>query len=380
MLFFYQILVLLSLLVFLGIVLRNLIDLPCMPAGHSPSGPFVSVLVPARNEALNIVRCIRSLLQQDYGTFEILVLDDASTDTTPELLRSLVSESGGRLRFLKGEPLPEGWHGKSWACFQLGRQAKGERLLFTDADTIHQPDALRRSVAALQDSGADMLSLTPYQELGSFGEKLVVPMVYFILMCFLPLRLVWKSRNPAFSFANGQFILFRKDFYDRINGHAAVKGDLVEDVWLCMAVKKAGGTVTAFNGTDTVSCRMYRNGKDVWDGFSKNLFAGLGYKTPALLAMIVMTALLYIAPYAFIVRSLLISEFSVPLFWLPLLQIAVVLLSRFIVALAFRQPLSLVLLHALSQFVLLAIAVNSFCVIKFGKGSSWKGRNYNFSR
>ena len=380
MLFFYQILVLLSLLVFLGIVLRNLIDLPCMPAGHSPSGPFVSVLVPARNEALNIVRCIRSLLQQDYGTFEILVLDDASTDTTPELLRSLVSESGGRLRFLKGEPLPEGWHGKSWACFQLGHQAKGERLLFTDADTIHQPDALRRSVAALQDSGADMLSLTPYQELGSFGEKLVVPMVYFILMCFLPLRLVWKSRNPAFSFANGQFILFRKDFYDRINGHAAVKGDLVEDVWLCMAVKKAGGTVTAFNGTDTVSCRMYRNGKDVWDGFSKNLFAGLGYKTPALLAMIVMTALLYIAPYAFLVRSLLISEFSVPLFWLPLLQIAVVLLSRFIVALAFRQPLSVVLLHAFSQFVLLAIAVNSFCVIKFGKGSSWKGRNYNFSR
>jgi chlorobactene glucosyltransferase len=380
MLFFYQILVLLSLLVFLGIVLRNLIDLPCMPAGHSPSGPFVSVLVPARNEALNIVRCIRSLLQQDYGTFEILVLDDASTDTTPELLRSLVSESGGRLRSLKGEPLPEGWHGKSWACFQLGCQAKGERLLFTDADTIHQPDALRRSVAALQDSGADMLSLTPYQELGSFGEKLVVPMVYFILMCFLPLRLVWKSRNPAFSFANGQFILFRKDFYDRINGHAAVKGDLVEDVWLCMAVKKAGGTVTAFNGTDTVSCRMYRNGKDVWDGFSKNLFAGLGYKTPALLAMIVMTALLYIAPYAFLVRSLLISEFSVPLFWLPLLQIAVVLLSRFIVALAFRQPLSVVLLHAFSQFVLLAIAVNSFCVIKFGKGSSWKGRNYNFSR
>ena len=104
MLFFYQILVLLSLLVFLGIVLRNLIDLPCMPAGHSPSGPFVSVLVPARNEALNIVRCIRSLLQQDYGTFEILVLDDASTDTTPELLRSLVSESGGRLRSLKGTP------------------------------------------------------------------------------------------------------------------------------------------------------------------------------------------------------------------------------------------------------------------------------------
>ena len=265
------------------------------------------------------------------------------------------------------------------ACFQLGRHAKGELLLFTDADTIHQPDALRRTVSGLKDSGSDMLSLTPYQELGSFWEKLVVPMVYFILMCFLPLRLVWKSRNPAFSFANGQFILFRKDFYDRINGHASVKGNIVADVWLCMAVKKAGGTVTAFNGTDAVSCRMYRNGKEVWEGFSKNLFAGLGYKTPVLIAMLVMTALWYIVPYLFLVRSLLTQEFSVLLFWLPLSQIAVVLISRLLVAVAFRQPLLIVLVHVFSQVVLLAIALNSFCSIKFGKGASWKGRNYNFS-
>ena len=146
-----------------------------------------------------------------------------------------------------------------------------------------------------------------------------------------------------------------------------------------MAVKKAGGTVTAFNGTDAVSCRMYRNGREVWDGFSKNLFAGLGYKTPALLAMIVMTALLYIAPYLFLARSLLTAEFSALLFWLPLSQVAVVLLSRLIIAVAFRQPLPIVLLHVFSWVVLLAIAVNSFCGIKFGKGSSWKGRNYNFS-
>ena len=379
MLFFYQLLVLLLLLVFLGIVLRNLVDLPGIPTSTPQSGPFVSVLVPARNEALNIERCVRSLLRQDYGTFEILVLDDGSTDVTPALLSSLVGESGGRLRSLKGEALPEGWHGKSWACFQLGRHAKGELLLFTDADTIHKPDALRRSVAALQASRADMLSLTPYQELGSFWEKLVVPMVYFILMCFLPLRLVRTNPNPAFSFANGQFILFRKDFYDSINGHAAVKGNIVEDVWLCMAVKKAGGTVAAFNGTDMVSCRMYRNGKEVWDGFSKNLFAGLGYKTPVFFAMIVMTALLYIAPYAFLFWSLWTGEFSVSLFWLPLSQVAVVLLSRIIIAFVFRQPLLVVLLHVFSLTVLLAIAFNSFCSIKFGKGASWKGRNYNFS-
>ncbi len=379
MLFFYQILILLSLLVFLGILLRNLIDLPSMPLHSSGTEALVSVLVPARNEALNIERCVRSLLQQNYGAYEILVLDDGSTDATPELLRSLAGESAGRLRILKGMPLPDGWHGKTWACHQLGRQAKGELLLFTDADTMHQPDSLRRSVGALQSSGADMLSLTPLQELGSFWEKLVVPMVYFILMCYLPLRLVRTSRNPAFSFANGQFILFRKGMYDGINGHAAVKGNIVEDVWLCMAVKKAGGIVAAFNGRDTVSCRMYRNSREVWEGFSKNLFAALGYKTAALFAMIVVTVIIYIVPYLFLARALSTAEFSMVHFWLPLSQTGVVLLSRLIVAKVFRQSLLFVPLHLFSEIVLLAIACNSFYTIKFGKGSQWKGRSYNFS-
>lgn len=379
MLLFYQILILLSLLFFLGILLRNLIDLPCMPVHASGRIPLVSVLVPARNEALNIERCVRSLLQQNYEAYEILVLDDGSTDATQEILRLLVGESRGRLRILQGVPLPDGWHGKTWACQQLGRQAKGELLLFTDADTMHQPDSLRRSVGALQNSGADMLSLTPLQELGSFWEKLVVPMVYFILLCYLPLRFVRTSRNPAFSFANGQFILFRKAIYDAINGHEAVKSNIVEDVWLCMAVKKAGGIVAPFNGRDIVSCRMYRNAREVWEGFSKNLFAGLGYKTAALFAMIAVSAAMYIVPYLFLARALLITEFSMVHFWLPLSQTGVVLLSRFIVAKVFRQSLLFVPLHLFSEIVLLAIACNSFYTIKFGKGSQWKGRSYNFS-
>ncbi|MEI8101913.1 MAG: glycosyltransferase family 2 protein [Chlorobium sp.] len=380
MMFIYQVMVLLSLLLFLGIVLRNLIDLPLLPQKASVPEPMVSVLVPARNEAMNIERCVRSLLRQEYSSFEIIVLDDGSTDATPELLRELVGLSGGHLRTLNGEALPEGWHGKSWACHQLEREAKGELLLFTDADTMHQPDSLCRSVRALFDSGADMLSLTPYQELGSFWEKLVVPMVYFILLCYLPLRLVRRSPNPAFSFANGQFLLFQKAMYQRIHGHEAVKDNIVEDVWLCMAVKKAGGTVTAFNGTDTVSCRMYRNGREVWEGFSKNLFAGLAYKTLPLLLMIVMTLLFYIVPYLFFLHSLLNGEFGILLFWLPFSQITVVLFSRLLISFPFRQPRLFVILHLFSEMALLAIAINSFYSIQFGKGSQWKGRSYNFAR
>ncbi len=288
----YQIVVLLSLLVFLGILLRNIIDLPAMPEHCPHQGVLVSVLVPARNEVLNIDRCVRSLLRQDYTPFEILVLDDGSTDATPELLRRLAVESGGKVRLLQGEPLPDGWHGKSWACSQLGRQAAGELLLFTDADTMHEPDALRRAVGAMQASGADMLSLMPHQELGSFWEKLVVPLIHVILMCYLPLRFVRTSRRAAFCFANGQFILFRREFYTRINGHAAVRDAIVEDVWLCKSVKKAGGRVVAFNGSDVVSCRMYHNFREIWEGFSKNLFAAIGYSTSGLFVLIMMISAL----------------------------------------------------------------------------------------
>ena len=379
MLIFYQTGVLLSLLVFLGILLRNLIDLPRMPDNAPKTGPLVSVLVPARNEALNIERCVQSLLRQEYAPFEILVLDDGSTDATPELLRNLLLESGGKLRLVRGEPLPDGWHGKAWACSQLGHLAKGTLLLFTDADTWHESDALRRTVGAMEASGADMLSMMPRQELVSFWEKLVVPLIHVILMCYLPLRLVRTSRKAAFCFANGQFIFFRREFYDRINGHTSVRNAIVEDVWLCKNVKKAGGRVVAFNGTDVVSCRMYRSFREIWEGFSKNLFAALGYSSAGLFALITLITALYIAPCAFLFRSLFAGEFTLLLFWLPLVQITIALLCRLLIAVAFRQSLAMAFLHLLSQIVLLAIACNSFYSIKFGKGARWKGRNYNFS-
>lgn len=379
MLLIYQIAVLLFLLVFLAILLRNLVDLTAMPVHPTSCGTLVSILVPARNEALNIERCVRSLLQQEYGAFEILVLDDGSTDATPELLHTLLNESDGRLRVLNGEPLPDGWHGKAWACFQLSRQAKGELLLFTDADTMHEPDALRRSVAALNNTGADMLSLTPHQELRSFWEELVVPLVYVILMCYLPIRLVWKSRNPAFCFANGQFILFRRECYERINGHESVKQALAEDVWLCREVKGAGGRVVAFNGSDAVKCRMYRSFKDIWEGFSKNLYAGLGYNTVGLFLLMLLTAALYIVPYAFFIQALSAGRFTPGQFWLPLFQIIIALACRIIIARVFTQSLFMVFLNLFSQLILIAIAVNSFWIIHSGSGAKWKGRAYNFS-
>ena len=377
----YQLTILLLLLAFLAILLWNLRALPELPRqGAQTDHPFVSVLVPARNEAHNIERCISSLLGQNYPNFEVVVLNDASTDRTLELLESLrQADTSSRLRIIHGAPLPENWHGKAWACDQLGREAAGDMLLFTDADTSHAPECLSRAVAAMQESGADMLSMMPHQELKSFWERLIVPLIYFILLCYLPVKLVYAMASPVLCFANGQFILFRRKMYSMIGGHGAVSSDLVEDVWLCKAVKKKGGKVASYNGMETVSCRMYRNLSEVWDGFSKNLFAGLGYNAAGLLVLMLITVLVYIAPYGFVITSVATGNYSTVYFLLPLLQISIALLCRLLIAGRFSQPLSGALLHVFSQMALLGIAANSFYLVTFGKGSPWKGRRYNFS-
>lgn len=376
----YQVIILLSLLVFAGILLFNLVELQNLPECPPDSGerPFVSVLVPARNEEHSIEACVLSLLAQDYPRYEVVVLDDGSEDRTLEILRRLEASSDARLRIIEGEPLPEGWHGKAWACRQLGDSGGGELLLFTDADTRHKPESLSRSVAALQASRADMLTLTPYQEMAGFLEKLVIPLVYFILMCYLPLRLVRTSPRIVFCSAIGQFMLFRRETYRSIGGHRAVKTAIVEDVWLCRAVKKAGGRVAVFNGVDALDCRMYRSQGEIIRGFSKNLFAGLGYRSPLLFGLVVLTLAFHVLPYGFLSAALLEGDFGPALFLLPLMQIALAMLCRVLVAVRFRQPAGFAFLHVLSQLILVAIALNSFAITRFGKGAQWKGRYYKF--
>lgn len=380
LLIFYQLIVLLSLLVFAGILLFNLSELQNLPESPAASGelPFVSVMVPARNEEHSIEACVLSLLAQDYPRYEVVVLDDGSEDATLDILRRLEASSGARLRIAEGEPLPDGWHGKAWACRQLGDLASGELLLFTDADTRHKPGSLSRSVAALHASGADMLTLTPYQEMEGFLEKLVIPLVYFILMCYLPLRFVRTSPKSVFCSAIGQFMLFRRDIYRSIGGHRSVKKSIVEDVWLCRAVKKAGGRVAVFNGVDVLSCRMYRSSGEIIRGFSKNLFAGLGYRSSLLFGLVILTLAFHVIPYGFLLVALQQGDFGTSLFLLPLLQIALALFCRVLIAVRFSQPAGFAFLHALSQLVLVAVALNSFAITRFGKGSQWKGRYYKF--
>jgi chlorobactene glucosyltransferase len=210
-------------------------------------------------------------------------------------------------------------------------------------------------------------------------EKVIVPLVHFSVLCYLPVKNVWQSTSQAFVFANGQFMLFSREVYDKIGGHESVKNALVEDVWLCKAVKKVNGKPMVFRGVEEVSCRMYRNFKDAYEGFSKNLFPGLGYNLLAITMISLLSALFYIVPFGFLAYGFISGQFTLTLFILPLIQILLGLLLRVVIAIWFKLSLPESLLHFLSISVFILIAINSVRWIKFGRGALWKGRRYKFS-
>lgn len=246
---------------------------------HTPPRHFppVSILVPARNEEDNVARCVASLLVQDYPDFEVLALDDQSTDRTRAILTALAA-GDPRLRVLDGQPLPAGWLGKNWACAQLAERAAGELLFFTDADTSHQPQALRALVTALEGEGADLMSGFPRQEVLTAGEKIIVPFFSWVTYAFTPLLLGYRLRLPALSTAIGQAMLFRRTAYEAIGGHRAARAAIVEDMELARRVKAGGYRWRMARITDLISCRMYRGGRAAWNGLSRNLFAAFNFR------------------------------------------------------------------------------------------------------
>lgn len=238
--------------------------------------PKVSVLVPARNEEKNIRRCIQSLLAQDYPAFEVFVLDDQSSDSTLAILEQM-ARTQPRLKVLVGSSPPAGRLGKNWACVQLAQEAQGDLLFFTDADTFHQPQTLRASVTALIGEQADMLTGFPHQELGTWGERLLVPFFSWAFLCFTPLWLAYRLRFPALSNAVGQMILFRRDAYQAIGGHERVVSVIVDDLMLARRIKGAGLRWRVMRLADLITCRMYRSSRETYDGFVKNFFAAFDF-------------------------------------------------------------------------------------------------------
>jgi chlorobactene glucosyltransferase len=250
--------------------------------------PFVSVIVPARNEAVNISACVATLLNSTYHPREIIVVDDNSADGTGDIARILASRSDGSLRLIEGDPLPPGWLGKAWACWQGYRSAKGELLLFTDADTRHDDALLEHAVAAMQRKRADLVSVLPAQQMETFWERVVLPQIFtLITLRFRDLRRVPRARHARGVFANGQFLLIRREAYEAVGGHHALRADVVEDVSLAQRLHAGGRRLFLAHAEELIETRMYRSLTGIGEGWSKTLAEGARRTVPAWLAPVV---------------------------------------------------------------------------------------------
>lgn len=246
-----------------------------LPVGDSP---LISVIVPARNEARNIQRCLTALLAQTYPHFELIVVDDRSTDETPSLLAALDCQvqagSEMRIQVIAGAGLPEEWAGKPHALYQGVAAARGDWLCFVDADTFARPQLLASALAAAEQWHADLLTLLTGQELGTFWEKVILPLVFTALAFGFPADRVNDPGKPD-AIANGQFILIRRQAYQAVGGHQAVRDRIDEDRALAALVKRSGYRLVVADGRQLVHTRMYTNLPEIWEGWTKNIYLGL---------------------------------------------------------------------------------------------------------
>jgi chlorobactene glucosyltransferase len=374
----YQIIIAAGLTLFIFNIILNLRTLkkPDDKSGLPDPAPRISVMVPARNEETNITACIDSLQKQDYPDFEILVLDDNSTDCTAALVSGL-AKTDNRIQLITGESLPEGWAGKPYACYQMALRAKGEWLLFVDADTTHAPHMLRSVLDMTIQNKASMLSGFPRQVANSLPQKIAIPVIYFILLSWLPLWWLHDPEKQRPSLAIGQFLLFPRDEYWRIGGHKAVSNKILEDVWLSIEISRHGGKHIAIDLSPVVSCNMYHTLSAMWEGFIKWMYSVAAISSIALLALIIAGLVFYLAPFYWLWNELHIT--LDPTGWRAIIifQVALIFIARWLVDSRFKEPIISTVLHP-AGFSYLIAAVLYGCVQRLmGKSVCWKNRLYN---
>jgi chlorobactene glucosyltransferase len=262
------------------------------------AGPAVSVVIPARNEAGTIETIVRSVLASAYHPIELIVVDDRSTDGTAGIVQRLATEDR-RLRLLHGAPLPPGWYGKPWACAQGARAATAPLLLFTDADTRHQPDLLGRAVGALVQERADLVTVSPWQRCVTLWERLVMPQIWLLLGLRYHPRRVNRARRERDVIANGQFILTTRDAYDAVGTHAAVRHEVAEDLALAQAYLREGRRLYFAFAERLMETRMYRSLPQLVEGWSKNVYLGGRRSFPREPRLRALVPLMLIAALAF---------------------------------------------------------------------------------
>ena len=346
------------------VFLRNLglFAPPPVPAGGSR--PAVSVLIPARNEERSIRDSVEAALRSEGVDLEIIVLDDHSEDRTAEIVDEIAGQDP-RVRLETAPPLPAGWCGKQHACYALSHLTWNPYLVFLDADVRLAPDGLARSVAFLERSGAGLVSGFPRQETVTFLERLLLPLIHFVLLGFLPMKRMRRSLHPSYGAGCGQLFVTRREDYDRAGGHAAIRASLHDGIALPRAFRRAGIATDLFDATEVAVCRMYWNAEEVWRGLAKNATEGVA--SPGKILPVTMLLLAgQVLPYLLLF----------PLGWAALPAVLGAWLPRWIAVRRFGQPLDGAWLHPLGILVFLAVQWYALGHQLLGRPAGWKGRAY----
>lgn len=336
----------------------------------------VSVLIPARNEAERIEKAILGALRSKTAAGEpvareVLVYDDDSTDGTADLTLEL-ARSDARVRLLRGGPLPPGWVGKPHACQRLSEEAKGDTLVFMDADVELEPLGLARLVSVLE-PGIDAVSAVPRQVTGSAAERAIIPLLLLTYLAWLPLDWVETRRSSRFVAANGQLIMLRSASLEALGGFRAIRAAIVDDVALLRRAKEQGQKVRFVDGMHVASCRMYDSAAGLWRGFSKNLAPGLGGSFWTVFAAVSLYLVCFVVPYITLGFGLIQGDLRTSIF--GGIGVAWNVLLRILLSVRYRQGWAQIFLHPLSVLLLVVIAWNSWLWVR-RRRIVWAGRTY----
>ena len=343
------------------VTLFNFLSNPKLPRISKRYRDKVSILIPARNEADDILPLLQSIHQQDYDNYEVLILDDNSTDDTYKICTDFAA-THPKFKVIKGNLLPAGWLGKNYACHQLVQQATGKYYLFLDADEQVKNGLINSAIHRMYLRELSLLSLFTNQDMRSTGEKLVVPLMHFILLNLLPLRLVYLVKSASVSAASGQFMLFNAANYKEYQWHQLAKDKVVEDVEIMKLVKSAKLNGEALLANGMISCRMYKGYNEAINGFGKNFLAAFNYNIIGFLVYL----LLIIGGPGIIVMTMNLN--------LIFIMAGLIVLTRVMISLSAGQNVGLnVLLHPLQMLSLLFIGLTSIQK-RLTKTTEWKGR------
>ncbi|MBC7878073.1 MAG: glycosyltransferase [Anaerolineales bacterium] len=360
------------------------LDIIVTPAPPPATGaPLISICIPARNEELNIRKCVEAMLMQDYPNFEVIVLDDRSTDKTSKILLELANQND-MLKIISGSDLPAGWAGKPHALYQASAVAQGEWLCFVDADTFLKPTALSSCYVKALETEADLFTVLTEQILGSFWEKVVMPLVMTALSVgFSPRKVNDPSKRDAV--ANGQFIMIKRSVYDAIGGHERVKDHIVEDKAIAELVKWNGYRLIIADGMQVIRTRMYTSFTTMWEGWTKNIYLGLREHSAMLLlgafgASLALVAALFLPiwPILGFVWYLKGGQWlAIGVIFQSLMIWCVLLYARARVALKMEISIWYIFTTTLGAGIFASMMLTSAWKVISGQGVTWRGRKYH---